>query len=48
MLKENGNPDGYKDLLAQVARGVEEKTYWYFTCDEAEYLTNIYDKQLDR
>jgi len=34
MLKDNNNPEGYKELLASVARGIEERTFWYFTCDE--------------
>ena len=48
ILAANSNPAGYKDVVARVTRAVEERTFWYFTSDEADFLNKVYDKQLDK
>lgn len=47
MLRENPNPTPYKDLIGKITTGIEERTYWYFTSEETDYLTKVYDRQLD-
>ncbi len=37
----------YKEELRKVTRGIEERTFWYFTEDDAEFLGNIYNRQID-
>jgi uncharacterized protein YneR len=48
LLTQNSNPAGYKQVIGQVVKGVEQRTFWYFTNDEAGFLNKVYDKQLDR
>lgn len=47
ILNQNVNPLGYKQIVNKVTKGIEEKTFWYFTSDEADFLSKIYDKQVD-
>lgn len=28
-------------------KGVEDRAYWYFTADEAEFLSNVYTKEVE-
>jgi hypothetical protein len=30
-----------------MTSGIEERTFWYFTEDDAEFLENIYNRQID-
>jgi len=30
-----------------VAKGIEERTFWYFTEDDAKFLDNVYNHQID-
>jgi hypothetical protein len=46
ILLQNVNPTGYKDIVNKVAKGIEQRAFWYFTSDEADFLNKIYDKQL--
>ena len=47
LLNHNTNPAGYKQVLDKVAKDIEQRTFWYFTSDDADYLGKIYDKQLN-
>lgn len=48
MLTQNANPAGYKEVVGKVAKDIEQRTFWYFTSDDADFLGKIYDKQLNR
>jgi uncharacterized protein YneR len=33
ILSDNDNPPGFKEVISSVTKGIEERTYWYFTKD---------------
>lgn len=47
-LDQNTNTEGCKQVIRDVAKAIEQRTFWYFTSDEAGFLNKVYDKQLDR
>lgn len=48
LLGENTNTAGCKELVREVAKAIEQRTFWYFTSDEAGFLNKVYDKKLDK
>lgn len=34
--------------MREVAKAIEQRTFWYFTSDEAGFLNKVYDKKLDK
>lgn len=47
LLDSSGNSAAYKQAIAKAARDVEERTFWYFTADDAEFLGNVYNRKID-
>lgn len=37
--------DGLKSVIAERMRGIDERTYWYFTEDDPDFLKNVYEHQ---
>lgn len=48
ILAENTNTRGCKQVVGEVTKAIEQRTFWYFTSDEAGFLNKVYDKKLDR
>jgi hypothetical protein len=47
LLQSNQNSQIYKAVIAQTAKAIEERTFWYFTSDDAEFLGNVYNRKID-
>ena len=48
ILGFNQNPPGYKDVLSKLTQQIEDRTYWYYTTDDTQFLEKIYDRQLNQ
>lgn len=47
ILLQNQNPIVYKELVGKTVKAIEQRTYWYFTEGDAQFLNHIYDKKID-
>jgi hypothetical protein len=47
ILLQNPNPILYKELIGKSMKAIEQRTYWYFTEGDAQFLNNIYEKKID-